>query len=92
MLWGPLIWTWKKWRNTPDISRLDGEEPDELEVVKEEFSQLLMRMNHTPVGILLYGTLLGHSDETCSPMDLLHVFVQGFENSWLMFASITIVS
>ena len=76
MLWGPLIWTWRKWRGTPDISRLDGEEPDELEVVKEEFSQLLMRMNHTPVGILLYGTLLGDSDKTCSQMDLLHVFVQ----------------
>lgn len=76
-LWGPLIWTWQKWRNTPDINELTecGSE-QELEAVKIEFSQLLMKMNHTPIGVLLYGTMLGDSHETCQRMDMLQIFVQ----------------
>ena len=76
-IWGPLIWTWQKWRNTPDINELtEFQTEHELESVKTEFSQLLMKMNHTPIGVLMYGTMLGDSHENCQRMDLLQVFVQ----------------
>jgi hypothetical protein len=76
-LWGPLVWTWLKWRHS-DYLIAAGESTDneELDNVKSMFSELLKSTAHTSCGPAFIGALLGPTSGSCKRLDLIQCLLQ----------------